>query len=379
MADIKNSFLELPDFLTQTQAENSSLLASCIIDSGCVDSLDCQSDGSSCSRDGCTDCSDCNDSLVETSITLVSLTSSYDSVTAQCNVTVRYATSSLYVVLRLNGSLTAQSSTFSLSAGGSRAVTISKSGLQPNTYYSVEVILYNASGQVVKDTGGISTTIQPPTEYGSMNIIATSLTSITVNLRSISNATSYLIAYRPSTATAQTEIETGATTYTITGLTPNTLYYLNYRGKNAGGIGPYMPTSASAKTINSVLAWDWNKSNGAASAQQTQQAYQAITQSGYLSNFKYTVWNDMVDKTVQIIDARGVTWNSDYGTVASTKMTASDTEMTAQRFNAIWWNLSHFVTVSGAKKALVGDIIYGSYFIALTNAMNKSIPTLEAV
>ena len=87
----------------------------------------------------------------------------------------------------------------------------------------------------------------------------------------------------------------------------------------------------------------------------------------------------MVDKTVQIIDARGATWNGDYGTVASTKMTASDAEMTAQRFNAIWWNLSHFVTVSGAKKALVGDIIYGSYFIALTNAMNKSIPTLEAV
>lgn len=277
MADIKNSFLELPNYLLEQEDNSVDLLASC--SDLCIDSWDCQSDGGSCSRDGCSDCSDCtdcDDSIVETSITLESLTSTSDSITARCKVTVRYTTSVLYVVLRLNGSLTEQSDNFSLSAGGSRTITVTKDGLQPNTYYSVEAILYNAYGQVVKDAGGISTT-------------------------------------------------------------------------------------------SSVQAWDWNKSA------QTQQAYRAITQAGYLSDFKYTVWNDMVDKAVEIIAARGAQWNNDYGTVAESKMVSSNRILTAKKFNALWWNLKHFTDVSGVQKAVTGGKIYGSYFIALTDAMNSII------
>ena len=309
-----------------------------------------------------------------TSISITSLSASYDSITMKCDVAVRYASSSLYVVLRLNGTLTAQSSTFSLSAGGSRSVTVTKSGLQPDTYYSVEAILYNSSGQVVKDSGGISTEIRPPLTSGTLTVTNITATSITVQLAQIPDATSYLIAYRPSTSSTQLEIQTTSTTYTIEGLTPKTTYYLNYRGKNSGGTGPYMSSSVVATTKGEVEAWDWNISNGNASAQQTKLAYQAITSQGSLDDFSYVVWNDMVNKVIQIVDARCVVWNADYGTEDDTKMTSIDRELTAKRFNALWWNLSHFVTVSGAKKVSAGDLVIGSYFIALTESMNKSIP-----
>ena len=135
-----------------------------------------------------------------------------------------------------------------------------------------------------------------------------------------------------------------------------------------------MSSSVVATTKGEVEAWDWNISNGNASAQQTKLAYQAITSQGSLDDFSYVVWNDMVNKVIQIVDARGVVWNADYGTEDDTKMTSIDRELTATRFNALWWNLSHFVTVSGAKKVSVGDLVFGSYFIALTESMNKSIP-----
>lgn len=390
MAKAKHSFEELPAYLLEkSDPDRAASIASCLYDSGCVDSSDCQSDSGSCtsdhgcsydvgcSRDTCSDCSDCSDcadSGVATSISIASLSASYDSITMECDVTVRYASSSLYVVLRLNGTLTAQSSTFSLSAGGSRSVTVTKSGLQPDTYYSVEAILYNSSGQVVKDTGGISTEIRPPLTSGTLTVTNITATSITVQLAQIPDATSYLIAYRPSTSSTQLEIQTTSTTYTIEGLTPKTTYYLNYRGKNSGGTGPYMSSSVTATTKGEVEPWDWNISNGAATIQQTQLAYQALKNQGVLTNFSYLVWNDMVDKVAQIIDARGVSWHEDYGSIDETKMTSIDKILTAMRFNALWWNLSHFVTVSGAKKVSPGDVVLGSYFTALTDSMNKSIP-----
>lgn len=399
-----------------------------------------------------------------TSITITSLTSTESSISMQCNVISQYAASGLYVRMRLNGSEYKDSNTFSLSAGGSRVVSISMYGLDPDTYYQVEAILYNSSGQVVKDTdsiytdassyppvdyGSISvrdvgsdyisirlasieyatsyvityragsgspisvrtttlnntiqdllpgttytinyygqnsdgtgpympvgvtvTTLSPPTTYGSLTVTNITSNSITVQLSRISGATSYLIAYRPSSSSSQQEVRSTSTTYTITGLQPKTLYYLNYRGENSDGTGPYMPSSVTATTLGSVAAWDWNASNGSATAQATRAAYQAITNKGKLSDFSYLVWNDMVSKTKQILDSRSVAWNSDYGTTSESMMTTSDKKITARRFNAVWWNLSHLVTVSGAHKMSPGDRIYGAYFTALTTAMNKSI------
>ena len=401
-----------------------------------------------------------------TSITITSLTSTESSISMQCNVISQYTASGLYVRMRLNGSEYKDSSTFSLSAGGSRVVSISMYGLDPDTYYRVEAILYNASGQVVKDTdsiytdassyppvdyGSISvqdvgsdyisirlasieyatsyvityragsgnpisvrtttlnntiqnlfpgttytinyygqnsdgtgpympvgvtvTTLSPPTAYGSLTVTNITYNSITVQLSKISGATSYLIAYRPSSSSSQQEVRSTSTTYTITGLQPKTLYYLNYRGENSDGVGPYMPSSVTATTLGSVVAWDWNASNGSATATQTKTAYTAVTQKGKLSDFSYLVWNDIVEKTNTVLTARNLTWDNTYGTKSNTAMSSASKTMTAARFNAVWWNLSRMVTVGlGPNPREPGETILGSYFTTLTDAINKAIP-----
>ncbi len=405
-----------------------------------------------------------------TTIRITSLTSTETSISMSCNVTSQYAASGLYVRMRLNGpnGEYKDSSRFSMQAGQSRAVSVRMTGLEPDTYYEVEAILYNSSGQVVKDMDSIWTDVaaQGPTEYGSItvtdvgydyisirleripeatsyviayrvdgssstqNVRVTTLnatiqglspettyvinyygqnsdgvgpfmprgeyvttlskpkpptasgtltvtevgkTTIKVRLTAIPLATSYIIAYRPTSTSVQQEVTTTSLAYTLSGLLPGTTYYLNYRGQNNDGVGPFGST-ITAKTLGAVDPWDWSASNGTASAAQTRAAYQAVTNQGKLSEFSYLVWNDMVSKVKQIIDARSTTWNSDYGSINATNMTSSDRAITALRYNALWWNLSHFVTVSGGKRVAQGDKILGSYFTALTNAMNKSIP-----
>lgn len=401
-----------------------------------------------------------------TSITITSLTATETSISMQCNVISQYTASGLYVRMRLNGYEYKDSSTFSLSAGGSRVVSITMYGLDPDTYYQVEAILYNTSGQVVKDSdyiytdaasyppvdyGSISirdigsdyveirlssieyatsyvityrenggspisvrtttlsntiqglrpgttytinyygqnddgtgpympsgvtfTTLSPPTSYGDLTVTDVTANSITVSLTRISGATYYLIAYRPSSSSSQQEVSTSGTTYTITGLQPKTTYYLNYRGANNDGTGPYMPASVTATTLPSVVAWDWNISNGSATATQTKTAYAAVTQKGKLSDFSYLVWNDIVEKTNTVLMARNLTWDNTYGTKSNTVMSSASKAMTAARFNAVWWNLSRMVTVGlGPNPRVPGEVILGSYFTALTNAINKAIP-----
>ena len=285
MADIKNSFLGLPEFLFLQEEVNDSstdLLTSCIVDTGCVDSLDCQSDGGSCTRDGCSDCDDCSDVVIPTSITITSLTSTSSTITATCYVVTQWGGSGLYVQLRLNGSVSFNSSTFTMGAGDSRSVTVTATGLSPQTYYSVDVYLYSQSGQIVGD-------------------------------------------------------------------------------------------SSSIKTEVAVNPWDWNISNGVATAAQTQKAHQALVNRGPTTDFSYLVWNDMVDKANEVVQARNHTWNTDYGTINETKASSVDKNITARRVNAVWWNMGQFITTGLSKKS-PGDTITGQYFIDLANAINDAIP-----
>lgn len=196
---------------------------------------------------------------------------------------------------------------------------------------------------------------------------------MTLRLAAISKATSYKVMYRPTTTSSAQETTTTSLTCTISGLDPNTEYAFNYCGVNQYGTGPFT-TTAYATTLGLVEPWDWNISNGPnATAAQTQKAHQALINKGPSTDFYYGVWNDMVEKAAEIVDARGVNWNADYGSVDATRATTTDKNITARRVNAIWWNMGHFIS-TGLQEQQPGNLITGQYFIDLANAMNRAIP-----
>lgn len=247
-------------------------------------------------------------------------------------------------------------------------------GLLPGISYGVNYKGINSDGsgpQMPSDV--IFTTDNLITTYGSMQIVTRTSSSVTIQMSSITNAESYYVIYRNVSTGEENSITTSNLTITIYRLSANTTYIFNYRGVDVyGAFGPYMPSGVS--TTTKVAAWSWSLSNGSASLAQTSAAYNAIISNGKCNAFNCLVWNDMVDKAVEIISARGAEWNNDYGTAAESKITSTNKILTAKKFNALWWNLSHFITVSGAKKAVTGEKVYGSYFIALTSAMNAIIP-----
>lgn len=172
---------------------------------------------------------------------------------------------------------------------------------------------------------------------------------------------------------------TAPTSIVIPNLAPDTDYLVNV-GTSLTGEQPWTWLIAKGFTTNAeseVDDWDWTISNGSATAAQTQLAYAAITGRGKLTDFSYLVWNDMVNKTDEVIRDRNETWQSTvnnvyYGTLAETLMTEADKAMTAQRFNAVVMNLARFKTPTVSRKNQ-GDLMLGSYFIELANSINNTI------
>ena len=166
---------------------------------------------------------------------------------------------------------------------------------------------------------------------------------------------------------------------TITGLTPNTTYILNvgYSEYSTGGVdwigASTFTTDAAA--IN-IATWDWNASNGYASANQTRTAYNAVTGQGYLSDFSYLVWNDIVDKVKEILDAIGEPWEAVYLSYSNTRMNSSDKAMTAARYNSVVYQIWNYYGGTFLS-ATQGGTIYGSLFTDLTARINAWIVAIS--
>lgn len=158
-------------------------------------------------------------------------------------------------------------------------------------------------------------------------------------------------------------------------VTAGTTYYLWVRLYSIGDTGT---TVAQIAPPTPVTPWDWNASNGKASASVTRAAHTAITSKGATSSFSYLVWNDLVNKVLEALSADGDSWsthNSTYLDSDSTKMSPSDKTLTAARFNALRWNIGrHYST--GLTDKSKGDVVYGSYFTTLTSALNSWIATI---
>lgn len=150
--------------------------------------------------------------------------------------------------------------------------------------------------------------------------------------------------------------------------------------------------------------FDWEASNGAATAEQTRTAFWALGNKGECARFSYLVWNDMVDALRALQEALGVRWDSTYATLSGTRMGNGDSALTAARFNAfrrnidiLWrpgwpWALGErpgwlaqppasFLgreDVYGAAQAGEdADVVYGWYLLELARKLNILIQLLR--
>lgn len=96
-----------------------------------------------------------------------------------------------------------------------------------------------------------------PTDTGSLSVVSVTSNSVTIRLTKISRADYYEIAYRPTTTYSAAYVKTFSLSYTITGLSPNTTYVINYRGANSAGDGPFMSSGVTTTTLSDFTPFDW--------------------------------------------------------------------------------------------------------------------------
>lgn len=181
----------------------------------------------------------------------------------------------------------------------------------------------------------------------------------------------YLNGNRKGTSTLGANVSSGGA-YTFKGLNAGTSYDISVSITAPGWtITVELDTSAETDAA-SIDPWSWSASNGSASASQTKAAYSAIRNKGSLSDFSYLVWNDMVDKVKEILDATGDIWNSRFASYSATRMSSSDKKLTATRFNSLRYNIGLRYS-TGIDTVYSGDIVYGWYFTTLANCINNWI------
>ena len=124
-----------------------------------------------------------------------------------------------------------------------------------------------------------------------------------------------------------------------------------------------------------VEYWDWDASNGSANKYETSDAHDAILYNGETRNFSYKVWNDMVNKVHDILEYTSTLWNSRYASYSDTLMTPGDTNLTAERFNSLRYNIGIWYS-TGINEVSPGDDVLGSYFTTLASCINDWIDIL---
>ena len=162
---------------------------------------------------------------------------------------------------------------------------------------------------------------------------------------------------------------------TKTGLKPGTRYSVSIEAEDlvTGWSNSWSTRVTTDKIV--VAAWNWNASNGDASAALTKAAKYAVDHKGSLSDFSYKVWNDMCKKVLDIENAAGLKWNPKYAEYLDTKMSSTDKVLTADRFNSLRYNIGRSYS-TGIDEVNSGWPVLGSYFVTLTDCMNAWINEL---
>ena len=90
--------------------------------------------------------------------------------------------------------------------------------------------------------------------------------------------------------------------------------------------------------------WSWSSSNGEASSSQTRAARNAMDNEEPAENFPHEVWNDIVNKVQEALDASGLSWerSSSQGATLSRSgclMSSGDTLLTAAMYNSVKYQI----------------------------------------
>lgn len=235
-------------------------------------------------------------------------------------------------------------------------------------------------------SGSVTVELGPPSAY--FSITGTGTHSLTIRINVDSNYPYYRVYYRytndtssggwyPSSSFAR---HTSNYSLTISELDADTSYTINVQcaTTSSGTKSTYLGAQTAKTDEITIEYWDWSISNSQpgssepSTAAQTKRAEQAVRQKLATTEFSYRVWNDMVDKVKEIVDAYGYSWSTLYPSYSNTRMTSSDKAMTAARFNSLRQNIgAHYST--GISAVQPGDPILGSYFITLANCINSWI------
>lgn len=130
-----------------------------------------------------------------------------------------------------------------------------------------------------------------PVSYGTLTVTGTTDTTVSVSFTSISHSDYYEVVWRNASETALLgSANVYGLSYTITGLTPDAQYAINYRGKNQYGTGPFMPSPVLATTSSALTIYIGNGS--------TWEAYTAYIGNG-------TTWEQYSGKI-----GNGSTWDT---------------------------------------------------------------------
>lgn len=137
--------------------------------------------------------------------------------------------------------------------------------------------------------------------------------------------------------------------------------------------------------VSSVDLWSWDETDD------RQKAYQALVGQGVVSDFRYTVWNELVEKVREayIADFKSVV--EDYESALElAKMTVTDRVLTATRFNKLRWVVGsellafdesdtelyeHFAE-KGIWDMSSGEKVKGAYILELAAKLNDGINNL---
>ena len=394
--EIIRSFDGLPESLLKVMPQAdlpgqgcSSDSTDCVLDGYCAaDSSDCSTDGGACTRDGCTDCSDCDDTPEPepepTSISIVSTSSTEDSITLVCSVHTQWG-GTVWVQAAAGGK-TGTSSRATMTAGQTRSFTVTITGLSPGTGYTVTAQLNSTELSGIVSTSTVVYTEEPVTPT-SIEITSTSST------------------YNSITATAQFHVQYGGSgiyvQLWVSGRTVNSAYYT--MSANSDKTVTLTVTGLSADTQYEVIAflrttamdpspvaesqslgvwteqlpvepWTWTGSNGQATATQTRNAYSILQGNRTADDFSHNVWNDLIDKVVEMRQALGYSWTTDTGRFPSAsgcKVSAGEA-LSALKYNAMRTNVGS-IRSTGIPDVSAGDEITGYMIVHVTDVLNDII------
>ena len=257
------------------------------------------------------------------------------------------------------------------------------SGLDPGTEYEITAVI---EFTLNPDYGTVELSTTASTDDadfgGSLDITATTANSISARLIDMNSdypkhrmRITWLIAGSEKQSYTFTAGPTKTSAYTYTGLKPNYNYLVEIQIEDtvtgwSDSWSRWVKTSGPTK-------WNWDQSNGKASASLTQKALKALVNRTSTRDFSYLVWNDLCSKVSEIRQAAGLSaWDTyAYGELDDIKMSGSGEILTASRFNSVRNNLDG-VRKSGIRTVYTGDVVKATYFTDLANAINDAIKNL---